>query len=102
MNKQQRHRISPVLWLAETLNERIAEEPTPLNRVLFRLAGAAYRLDYWLGLPWRCKLRHTEPVQRDYWNADACAVEESVLHCGRCDHFFGYSARDPFRRGAAR
>jgi hypothetical protein len=93
--------ISPVLWIAEELNEVIADEPTPWNRVLFRIACWAYRLDYWLGLPWRCKVRHTKPVQHDYWNADAGAVEESTLTCGRCDHFFGYSSRDPFHRGAA-
>lgn len=92
--------ISPVLWVAETLNEVVADEPTTLRRVLFRISCSAYRLDYWLGLPWRCKIRHAEPVRRDYWNADACAVEESVLHCGRCDHFFGWSERDPFHRRA--
>lgn len=94
-------KIGPVLWIAETLAERSSEEPFRFSWLQWRIAGWAYRLDYWFGLPWKCKARHTKPVQHDYWNADACAVEESTLHCGRCDHFFGYSERDPFHRGAA-
>lgn len=51
---------------------------------LYRLvAGLLYRLDHWLGLPWRCKISH-DPVEDETFNWDAMAVEERWLECGRC------------------
>lgn len=66
----------------------------PVRRIVLELAERhesswLYRLDYWLSLPWRCKIRHTQPVYQPVYSPDGAYVEEASFECGRCQHWFG-------------
>lgn len=93
-------RIPSLTGLGESLSEVGFSEPRrrPRNVGAWWLAGVCFDLAYWLGLPWRCKIRHTRPSLVETWNADACAVEEAYLECGRCQHYFGRAPHDPTER----
>lgn len=58
--------------------------------LVWRLSGVLSWLDYWLGLPTLCKVRHQRSVARELWNEDAQAVEQGWLECPRCGGWMGH------------
>jgi hypothetical protein len=51
----------------------------------------ASRAAYWLGLPWKCKLRRHVWKLHDWWNGDAHAYEEKWIECERCGEYGGHT-----------
>ncbi len=84
--------------------QQVAEDAEPENMPKFgrywRLSDRLYRLHYWLGLPWRCRLLgHSEPLNRRSYDVNIGVCDKSWLECSRCQHWFGWAEDDPFDRG---
>lgn len=73
-------------------------EPVSFGRLRWHLGGVCYRLDHWLSLPRLCRFGHATSVEKTYYNADACAVEEAWMECPRCGEWRGWSPNDSFGR----
>lgn len=48
-------------------------------------------LGYWLGLPWRCKVRHSKVVVRYDEGADLYPDYHYAYECGRCENWMGWA-----------